>query len=68
MRELPPDVKALLPPAYVIALEAFAAGESDDDVAARIGVDPAAVRAAVRLATAKLLDATSEVGATRRRD
>ena len=56
----PPDLADLLPAGYLTALEAFAAGESDDDVAARIGVEPAAVRAAVRLATAKLLAALPE--------
>jgi hypothetical protein len=54
------DVARLLPAGYLAALEAFAGGESDEEVAERIGVHPAAARAAVRLATAKLLAATSE--------
>lgn len=54
-------VAELLPTGYLAALEAFVAGESDEVVAARMGVEPVAVRAALRLATAKLLAATADV-------
>ena len=49
----------MMPTGYLVALAAFAAGESDEAVAERIGVDPAAARSAVRIATAKLLAALS---------
>lgn len=54
----------LLPAGYLAALEAFVAGESDEVVAERMGVEPVAVRAALRLATAKLLAATADVQAS----
>jgi hypothetical protein len=57
--ELPDEFADRLPAGYLAALEAFAAGEPDDVVAERIGVDPAAANAALRLATAKLLAATA---------
>ena len=55
------ELARLLPAGYLDALEAFAAGESDEAVAERIGVDPVAARAAIRLATAKLLAAARSV-------
>jgi hypothetical protein len=50
-----------LPAGYLEGLEAFAAGESDEAVAARIGVDPSAATAAVRVATGKLLATAREL-------
>lgn len=49
-------VLRLLPLSYVVALQCVADGDDDDVIAERVGVDPAAVPALVRLATAKLLD------------
>lgn len=50
-----------LPPSYVVALECIANGDSDDDLAERVGVDLSAVPALVRLATAKLLEVQARV-------
>ena len=60
MGDIPDDLAVLMPDGYLVALAAFAAGESDEAVAARIGVEPTAVRAAMRIAAAKLLAAVTQ--------
>jgi hypothetical protein len=52
-----PQLESFVAPPHVRALEAFAAGEPDETVAAEAGVDPAAAPAAIRVAAAKLLEA-----------
>jgi hypothetical protein len=59
---LPDDVSRRLPKAYVTTLELIAEGATDDEVAARVGVDATAVAALVRLATAKLLQVQAHLG------
>jgi len=60
---LPGVVSRLLPPSYVTTLECVAAGDSDQVVARRVGVDLAAVPSLVRLAIAKLLDVQASLAA-----
>jgi hypothetical protein len=62
---LPDDVADRLAPTYLAALAGVAAAEDDQALAARTGVDPAAVDGLVRLALAKLLDAQAEARASR---
>jgi DNA-binding NarL/FixJ family response regulator len=56
-----------LPPAYQRVKQLLDAGASNDEIAARMGIDPSAVPALIALTNAKSERAVQQSGSTTRR-